>query len=122
MAVLLQHLLEGLIGHRRQETPEHIVGAHVANAIAGGASASSQADGEMAFADAAGAQEKDRLAAVEEAELGEVEKGLAMEAGLELEVVILEGVGLGEIGFLEAALGGGLVPPQHLGGDHAGQK
>ena len=72
-AVILQQVVESLIGHRGQEILEHVVGADVADAIAGGASAHSEADREVAFADAGRAEEEDRFTPVEEAKLGQVE-------------------------------------------------
>src|SRR5439155_27224461 len=85
-AVLLQDLLERLVCDGSQEVFEHVVGADVADAVAGRAGPGAEADREVALADAGGAEKEDRLAAVEEAELGQIEDGLAIDGRLRLEV------------------------------------
>ena len=55
-----------------------------------------QGDGQMALADPGRAEQVDGLATVDEAELGQGEDAVAVEAGLEAEVEGLQGLDLGE--------------------------
>ena len=73
----------------------------------------------MGLADATGPDPQDRLAAVDEAELGEVEHHLAIEAWLLLEVVVLDAADLGKLGVAHAPVGSGLLTREHLGLHHA---
>jgi hypothetical protein len=50
-AVLLQPVIESVISHRGEQILERVVGADVADAIAGGASAHAQPNRQMALAD-----------------------------------------------------------------------
>ena len=77
--VVLQHVIESVIGDRGQKVLEQIIRSDVKHAIAGCASPHTEADRQVALADAGGAEEKDRLTAVEEAKLGQVEDDLAIE-------------------------------------------
>ena len=119
MGELSGKFLEGVIGERGVEAPEQLVGADEADAVACLAGTHAEADGEVGLADAARPDPQDRLAAVDEAELGEVEHGLAIEAGLLLEVVVLDAADLGKLGVAHAPVGAGLVAREHLGFHHA---
>src|SRR6516225_5260392 len=76
----------------------------------------------MSLAHAGRAEEKERLATIQETQFGQIENRLAVQAGLFFEVVILNPKDLAEMGLLNAAVGGRLGPSQHFGIDDAGEE
>lgn len=117
-----QKVVERVIGQGGIEAAQELVGAEEADPIAGLAGAHAHADREMGLAHAARPDPQDRLAAVEEAELGQIEDALSVERRLLLEVVVFEPADLGEAGLPEPLVGGGLAPGQDLRLGDAGQK
>ena len=92
-----------------------MVGPEESDAIAGLARAYSECDGKMRFSHSGGADPEDRLFLVDEGELAELEDLAAVQAGLLLEVVVLEAADPRAIGLGDAQAGGPLVAGEHLG-------
>ena len=81
-----------------------------------------EGDGEMRLAHARRAEQHDVLGAFDEAQAGELAGLLAVDRGLNVEVVLIQALEPGQPGQLEAALDAALVPPAPLGLQGVGEE